>query len=359
MKILLSALEASANLHASHALNELEKIKPNDEKIELCGIFELEKRSGALYSSKEFSAMGFLGVLHLIKKAKKALKEMVALAKSADVVLLIDSPAFNIPLAKALKKAKIKAKIIYYILPQVWAWKEYRAKIVEANCDYLASIWPFESKYYAKSSFVGHPLLDEIGGEVAQIKRAQKKQILFMPGSRKAEIKALLPLFKELEGYFEGFDKVIAVPPNFKGLEGEIYESILGAEHDFAYEYDANEALATSHFAFICSGTATLQAALIGTPFVLCYKARAFDIFLARLFVKLKHAGLANIIFDFLGKKELHAELIQNELSTKSLLKAYNECDFGAFERGANELREYLKEGASKNVAKIILNSRI
>ena len=118
MKILVSSLEASANLHLKEVLTHL-------NNVQICGIFD--KRFGdALYDSKEFSAMGFVEILPLIFKAKKALKQMVELARDCDRVLLIDSPAFNIPLAKAIKEAGLKCEIIYYILPQVWAWKKKR-----------------------------------------------------------------------------------------------------------------------------------------------------------------------------------------------------------------------------------------
>ena len=350
MKILLSALESSANLHASKVIDELEKMG----SVELFGIYELNKYKNQIYKSSEFSAMGFLGVLHLIKKAKRAIKEMVELARSADAVLLIDSPAFNIPLAKALKKAKIKAKITYYILPQVWAWKEYRAKIVRQNCDNLASILPFEAEFYENSHFVGHPLLEEIKVE----KNPQKtNKIVFMPGSRRSEIKNLMPVFKALATQIND-QKIIVVPPHIKGREEQYY----GLCDDFSFVYDANEALSNADFAFICSGTATLQAALIGTPFVLCYKAKAIDVFLARLFVRnLRHIGLANIILDFLNKPALHSEFLQKEVCLNNLLKAFNECEFSAFKARAKELKEYLKapKSASENVANLLLKNSI
>ena len=160
-----------------------------------------------------------------------------------------------------------------------------------------------------------------------------------------------MPVFRELASNLEG-RKIIAVPAHIKGKESEYYGDTSG----FELSYDANSLLAQADFAFICSGTATLQAALIGTPFVLCYKAKAIDVFLARLFVrKLKHIGLANIIFDFLGQAALHAELIQDEVSAAALLAAYKDCDTSAFAKGCLKLKKYLSHGASANVAKILL----
>lgn len=340
MKILVSSLEASANLHLKEVLTHL-------NNVQICGIFD--KRFGdALYDSKEFSAMGFVEILPLIFKAKKALKQMVELARDCDRVLLIDSPAFNIPLAKAIKEAGLKCEIIYYILPQVWAWKKKRVAKVERYCDRLASILPFDEKFYNKSEYVGHPLLDEIN--VQKTTHIKNSIIAFMPGSRRSEISRLMPLYKEVAKNIEA-KKLLVIPPFLAKNIDEYY----GDVSEFEIVYDAKDALMASEFAFICSGTATLEAALIGTPFVLCYKAKAIDIFIARRLVKLKYAGLANIIFDFMGKEPLHTELIQESATVQNLLKSYEHYDANKFLKSCKELREYLKHGSAKSVAEMIL----
>ena len=340
MKILVSSLEASANLHLKEVLSHL-------NRAQICGIFD--KRFGdALYDSKEFSAMGFVEILPLIFKAKKALKQMVELACDCDRVLLIDSPAFNIPLAKAIKEAGLKCEIVYYILPQVWAWKKRRVITVEKYCDRLASILPFDEKFYNKSEYVGHPLLDEIN--VQKTTHTKNSIIAFMPGSRRSEISRLMPLYKEVAKNIEA-KKLLVVPPFLAKNIDEYY----GDVSEFEIIYDTKEALMASEFAFICSGTATLEAALIGTPFVLCYKAKAIDIFIARRLVKLKYAGLANIIFDFMGKEPLHVELIQESATVQNLLKCYENYDADKFLKSCKELREYLQHGSAKSVADMIL----
>ena len=131
-------------------------------------------------------------------------------------------------------------------------------------------------------------------------------------------------------------------------------DEIYGPLDGFSIANDTPATLKDCDFAFICSGTATLEAALIGTPFVLCYKARAFDVWLARKLVKLKHVGLANIIFDFLGEEPLHEELLQSEVSAQNLLSAYEHCDAAKFQLASEKLRDYLKFGSSENVAKIL-----
>lgn len=349
MKLLVSCLESSANLHFEQILNELQQI---DENIEICGIFDEKfiKFGKPIYKSSEFSAMGFVGVVPLILKAKKALKKMSNLAKSCDHVLLIDSPAFNIPLLKSIKKQRLFCKVSYFVLPQVWAWKKGRAKILDSLCDNLASIWPFENKYYLRSTFVGHPLIDEI----SEFKTNTDKNgiVSFLPGSREAEIKALMPIFRNLAPKIKE-KKLLVVPSNLMNKIDEIY----GDVSKFEVVCGTQNALVKSDFAFICSGTATLEAALIGVPFVLCYKAKAIDVWLARRLVKLNYAGLANIIFDFAGKDPLHTELIQNEVSVENLLHEYQNYDDEYFLQGSKLLRSYLDHGSAKNVAKMIYSS--
>lgn len=342
MKILVSALEPSANLHLKEILRNFEG------EFELMGIFSEEFGTPYMKSS-EFSAMGFIEVLPLIFKAKKALKKMSQMAKEADAVLLIDSPAFNLPLAKAIKEAGAKAAVTYYILPQVWAWKPKRVSVVERYCDNLASILPFDAKFYSRSTYVGHPLMDEI--KLKKTSLSSSGKVAFLPGSRRSEISRLMPVYRELAKKIEA-KRLLVVPPFLLDKVGEIY----GDTSDFDIVSNTPEALCESDFAFVCSGTATLEAALIGTPFVLAYKAKAIDVFIARKFVKIKHAGLANIMFDFMGKEPLHEEFIQEFATAENLLRAYKSCDRQKFLKGCDELRAYLAHGSSKNVVKILKN---
>lgn len=344
-KYLVSCLEPSANLHFKQVYQRL-------GKCEIVGIFDPEFAK-PLYASSEFSAMGFVEILPLIFKARKALKQMVKLAKDCDGVLLIDSPAFNIPLAKALKQAGVKALITYYILPQVWAWKKNRVAKVEAYCDNLASILPFEDRFYNRCIYVGHPLMDEIKFIKTDYENLNGK-IAFLPGSRKSEIKSLMPIFKKLATKFKKQEKILPVPYHLMGEIDEIYGDI----SEFKITNDAPKALQESDFAFVCSGTATLEAALIGVPFALCYKAKAVDIFIAKVFVKLKHIGLANIIFDFMGKDELNLEFLQEEVTVENLYKAYINCDRVKFKSACKELRKYLAHGSAENVANILKNEK-
>lgn len=339
MKLLISALEPSANLHLEPLLKELD--------TEIVGIFD-ERFGTPLYSSREFSVMGFWDVLPKIKKVKQAIKEMVVLAKEVDSVLLIDAPSFNLPLAKAIKKKYPDKKITYYILPKVWAWKKGRVKKVEKYCDNLASIFPFENQFYNRATYVGNPLLDEISLEKKP--DITYNTIAFMPGSRKSEIKRLMPIFREIAREIEG-DKVIIVPPF---LKGEDLSELYGDISEFNISYIMEETLAHSDFAFICSGTATLEAALIGVPFVLAYKAKNFDYQIAKFFIKLPYVGLANLILDFEGKPALHQEFLQEEVTKENLLNAYKNFDKAHFATSSKTLKSLLQSGSTKNLINLL-----
>ena len=340
-KLLVSSLEPSANLHLEPILAELKEYK-------LGGIFD-PKFGKPLYPSSDFSIMGFVDAISKIKVAKRAIKQMVKLSFEYKKVLLIDSPAFNLPLAKAIKRKNPNIEITYYILPQVWAWKAKRVKKIEKYCDNLCSILPFEEKFYSRSIYVGHPLLDEI--EDFKDGVSNDNIVSFLPGSRRSEIKALMKIYKEVALDIKA-KKLLVIPKHFSKSDiKEIYGDIA----EFEVVYDAKKALYRSDFAFVCSGTATLEASLIGVPFVLAYKAKKIDYFIAKRFVKLKYIGLANIILDFEGLEPLHKEFIQNEVTKENLLNEYKKLDKEKFFNHSIVLRKILKHGSSKKVAKFLI----
>jgi lipid-A-disaccharide synthase len=339
VKLLVSALEPSANLHIEPIINANE--------CELYGIFD-ERFGKPLLPSRAFSIMGFLDAIPKIKMAKKAIKDMVALSFEVDKVLLVDSPAFNLPLARAIKEKNPNIQIIYYILPQVWAWKEKRVAKVEKYCDVLASILPFEQQFYNRAKYVGNPLLDEIK-ELKQ-KYEDTGYIAYLPGSRKSEIKALLPIYKEVAAKIKK-KNILVIPPHFSAQE---IKEIYGDISEFDVSRDTYKTFLKAEFAFVCSGTATLEAALIGIPFVLAYKAKSLDYFIAKMFVKLKHVGLANILFDFASQAPLHVEFLQDEVNVENLLNEYNEMDREHFFQYAVKLRKMLKHGSCDEMIKLI-----
>ncbi len=345
MRLLVCALEASANLHLKEVIQHL-------EGVELVGIFDRDLGFEPLYDSSEFGIMGIIDAVRIYRKAKQALKETAQLAQSCDGVLLIDSPAFNVPMMKELRAIGYAGTISYYVLPQVWAWKKKRVPVVESLADNLLAILPFEERFWNKATFVGNPLIDEI--ETVKESWEEGGPIAFLPGSRRAEIKALMPVYREVAAQLDG-PKLLAVPPMYRDRIEELYGDTSG----FEISFNTHEVLNRAAFAFVCSGTATLEASIIGCPFVLVYKAKAFDYFIGRMFVRLPYVGLANLIHYFDGKEEFHPEFLQNDVTARNLLAAYHGYKRDKFIHNAVQLRQLLKakQGASANVAQIIKGS--
>jgi len=339
MKILVSALEYSANVHLKSVLELL----PN---CELYGVFDSNLGKPIIDMQKE-AIMGLSDAVKRVPFFLKLAKKMVELSKNCDKVLLIDSSGFNLPLAKKIKKANPNIEIIYYILPQAWAWKQKRVYKLAKYCDKLLSILPFEQTIYppnANIKYVGHPLLDQIKEYKTTI-NCEIKNILFMPGSRKSEIKRLMPIFRDVAKTLD-IIPTLAIPKHLKN-NLDIYGNI----DNFKIAYNAQDALIKADFAFICSGTATLEAAIIGTPFILAYKAKSLDYFIGSKIVKLKHVGLANIFFDKIHKEPMHLEFLQNKVTANNLITAYKKYNFKNFTINSKILRAYLQNGSAKNVA--------
>ncbi|MFT7879951.1 MAG: lipid-A-disaccharide synthase [Sulfurimonas sp.] len=343
MKLLVSALEPSANLH-------LKEVLKHTEDVALMGIFDKTISQGTpLYDISEMAIMGLVDAIKKLRWFFKVADEMVALAKDADRVLLMDSSGFNLPLAKKLKAKYPEKEILYYILPQVWASRPKRVEKLEKYCDRLLGILPFEVDYYPqkKAEYVGHPLLDEIKMSY----EGKNGTIAFMPGSRKGEISRLLPIFREVRAALSDKEALLIIPDSFSDEKiAELYGDI----SEFKISKDTHSALARSEFAFICSGTATLEAALIGTPFTLAYIAKKIDYFIGTKLLHITQVGLANIILTRYNGTSLHRELLQEEVTVENLLSEYRDTDQKLFAEKAKELRAYLAHGSSENVAKII-----
>jgi lipid-A-disaccharide synthase len=344
MKILVSSLEASANLHLKEVLSHIEC------EYELVGIFDKNLNHTPLYDSKEFSVMGIVDAFAKIFKAKEAIAEMLFLAKNADKIILIDAPGFNLHLLKAIKKKYPQKEVIYYILPKVWAWKRARAKIIDKYVDKAISIFPFEKEYYKNPLYYGNPLIDEIK-EYKQSSVKEINTIAYLAGSRKSEIRSLMPYIKELREKLKDKRSLLVIPKHFNDEEISAY---YGDVSDFEIVHDTHDALNQSDFAFVCSGTATLEASLIGVPFILMYKAKKLDYAIASMFVSLKHVGLANIILEYEYKEAMHPELIQNNLTVENIIKLYEEYDKEKFFEDVKELRNILNGGCSEKIAELL-----
>lgn len=341
-KLLVSALEPSANVHLKEVLNALKK---DGYGFEIKGVFD-KSLGNPIIDGNEFNVMGFLDVIPKIRLAKKTIEKLSDMAGEADKVLLIDAPSFNLRLAKKIKQKHPDKEIIYYILPKVWAWKKGRIKDVNRYVDVKAYIFPFEREIWKDGIYVGNPLLDEIKSYRDSEKYGN---IAFLPGSRKSEIKSLMPVFRELIKHLPG-GKLLAVPEIYKNNINEIYGDVSG----FEIVNDAHKALLKSDFAYICSGTATLEAAIIGTPFVLMYKAREIEYIIAKTFVKLNYVGLANIIFEREGLGEFHSEYLQ-DFDIEDLINEYKNSSLEKFQEKSKLLRKVLRHGSAEYVKNILI----
>lgn len=343
MKLLVCALEPSSNIH-------LKEMLKHTKNIELYGIFD-KNLGNPMYDISQMAIMGIVDALKKLRWFFRVADEMVELASKCDKVLLMDSSGFNLPLAKKIKEKYPNKEIIYYILPQVWASRPKRVIKLEKYCDKLLGILPFEIEMHKskKAQYVGHPLLDEI---TVSRNNAENNSIAFLAGSRASEITRLMPIFREVRLSLNDKKATLVIPASFD--EKKIAE-LYGDISNFEISRDTHSTLAKSEFAFVCSGTATLEAALIGTPFVLVYKAKKIDFFIGRNILGIKLVGLANIILEKYNNTLLHKELLQKDVNVQNLLNTFRTTNRDIFAKKSSELRAYLSNGSSKNVADILM----
>ncbi|WP_263602212.1 lipid-A-disaccharide synthase [Chryseobacterium sp. PET-29] len=366
MKYYIIAGEASGDLHGSNLMKALKQKDPNAE-FRFWGGDLMAKQGGTLVKHyRDLAFMGFLEVamnLRTILNNIKFCKEDIQNNKP-DVLILVDYPGFNLRIAKFAKEQGIK--VVYYISPQLWAWKEGRVEIIRKYVDEMMVILPFEKDFYSKhgvySHFVGHPLLDaistleEINTEDFKIQNGlnEKEIIALLPGSRKQEVEKMLQIMLSVRPYFKEYQFVIAGAPS---LPKEFYEKYVDDNVHFVSNktYDL---LRCSKAALVTSGTATLETALLNIPEVVCYRGSKVSYAIAKRLVKnIKYISLVNLIMD----REVVKELIQNDLNTNNLVEELKkilatEKRFEVF-RDYELLREMLGgKGASENAADVILN---
>jgi len=350
LKILVSAIDPSGNVYLKKVVEKL----PPFTKIEFTkieGIFSPEIGITPTFSNAQLNVMGFVDVLPKLLTARRIIKELAQMALKVDKVLLIDAPSFNLPLAKEIKKLSPTTPIYYYILPKVWVWKKGRIPKVEKYTDKQIYIFPFEREFWKRGEYLGNPLLDLLPPPNS-LPRNPKK-IAFLPGSRPGEIKNLMHPFAQLNRKLkrDGFEGEIVIPLHLFPKKEELYGEFL---KEFNISQDPYKTLLECRFAYICSGTATLEAVLLGTPMALLYWAKPVDYLLAKLLLpNLKYVGLANIIGEREGWGEVHKEYIQN-FPWEELLQLPYTTDLRHFEKWAHKLRNYFQQGSSNGVAKML-----
>ncbi|MDD3727789.1 MAG: lipid-A-disaccharide synthase [Dysgonamonadaceae bacterium] len=322
MKYYLIAGEASGDLHASNLMNSIKK-KDRNASFRFFGGDLMQKEGGTLVKHyREMAFMGFIPVLLNLKTILKNLeiskKDIVEFAP--DVVILIDYPGFNLKIAKFLKK-KTSIPVTYYISPKIWAWKEYRIKSFKKYVDQMLSILPFEVDFYKKHNYpvnyVGNPTVDAIKkrpnsnetfDEFIQKNNLPNKPIIaLLAGSRKQEIEDNLPvMLKAIEG-FRDYQIIIAGAP---GIEEDFYDNTINNNNVNLIFGQTYNILAQAQAALVTSGTATLEAALLNTPQVVCYRTPVprLAYFGFRYLLHTPYISLVNLIADKEVVKELFAK---------------------------------------------------
>ena len=307
--------EASGDLHASNLIKALCQ-QDAETSIRAWG-GDLMEASGAVLAKhiKELAFMGFAEVIMnlstILGNIKYCKKDI--LAWKPDALILVDYPGFNLRIAKWAKKQGIK--VIYYISPQIWAWHESRVHQIKENVDLMLVILPFEQAFYKKYGYdvqyVGHPLLDVISATSPEL--TDQKTIALLPGSRRQEIKKMLPEMLNICKYFGEFEFALACAP---AIPDDFYDKYLTDYPQVKrFKGKTYNLLKNAHAALVTSGTATLETALFGVPQVVCYKGGKLSYLIAKNLIKIKYISLVNLIMD----EEVVKELIQDEMNEKNL----------------------------------------
>jgi lipid-A-disaccharide synthase len=320
MKYYLISGEASGDLHGSKLIREIRKM---DQQAHIrCWGGDMMQEAGAELVShyKERAFMGFLEVFMNLRKILGFMKlcKKDLLDFNPDVVVFIDYPGFNIPIAKFAKEKGFKT--VYYISPQVWAWKENRVHTIRKVVDRMLVILPFEQGFYQKWNYpveyVGHPLvqiIEEFKSSNTTLHPPAVTTVALLPGSRMQEIKKKLPIMLAATRFFPSWRFVVAQAPS---IDKEFYEDLIGRLPNVELVQGKTYAiLMQSHAALVTSGTATLETALFRIPEVVCYKGSTISYEIAKRLIKVPYISLVNLILD----KPAVKELIQNELTPENL----------------------------------------
>jgi lipid-A-disaccharide synthase len=362
MKVFFSLGDISAENILYHLLPHL----PKDWEIYAITGKKTERLLKSVGKIEDITATGVFEVLPKlgrILKTKKRVKDFIKREKP-DLVVLMDAPGFNLPLAKEAKKLGAK-KVVYFVLPQVWAWKENRKYILAEYCDALLSILPFEEQIFrpiAKGNFfyVGHPSVEILEKNLKGKKHFRNPKgdyFVIFPGSRKNEIKKHLKVLKEtlpiavkefsLPAVLLTFREFKELLKPLRLLAKTVY---LDSEPQRGYEI-----LANARFGWIKSGTTAFETALLGTPHLMYYRVNPLTYLIAKKLVKVPYLHLANLVLD----EEVVPELVQNRFTPKRLLKeTYRLLEKEEYQKTRfEELKELLKppEGSVfENVARIL-----
>jgi lipid-A-disaccharide synthase len=345
MKYFIIAGEPSGDLHGSNLIRGL-KASDTEAEIFCWGGDMMEQAGGTLLMHyRRLAFMGFVAVLLNIRSIAKSISlcKNQIVDHNPDVIILIDYPGFNLRIARFAKT--LGFKVYYYISPKIWAWKESRIEKIKRYVDRMFIIFPFEVEFYRKHNveveYYGNPLVDVIESKKAGFDRQSdirkslgmddRPAIALLAGSRKHEIKHILPEMVRIVKHFPEYQFVLA---GMKDIPESLYRKIIGNSPVTLITDKTYEILFLAHAALVTSGTATLETALAGTPQVVCYKGDFFSMLIAWIVVRVKYISLVNLIMNF----EVIRELVQYDLTAKRLIHELKAIVHGG------ERREKMKE---------------
>lgn len=336
MKYYIVAGEASGDLHGSNLMKAL-KERDGEADFRFWGGDLMQSVGGELIKHyKEMAFMGFFEVATHLRQVLNNIKvcEVDILLYEPDVLILIDYPGFNLRIAEFAHEHGIK--VIYYISPQVWAWKKNRIHKIKRCVDEMIVILPFEKEFYEKHQvpvhFVGHPLLDAIDKDIRESEAVtdfrqrnnldEREIVAILPGSRKQEIDKMLPVMLEVATQYPQYQFIVS---GVNWQPQTLYEKYL-KKTNIKIVYDQTyPLLLNAKSALVTSGTATLETALLGTPQVVCYKGSAISYIIAKHLIKgISYISLVNLILD----KPAVVELIQYDMNAKRLSEEFEKITF-------------------------------
>ncbi|HVP66148.1 MAG TPA: lipid-A-disaccharide synthase [Anaeromyxobacteraceae bacterium] len=324
-ELLIVAAEASADLHASRALDELRKIRPGVRAFGVGGPMLRSAGLDALYPAEDLSVMGIAEVLPKIPRILGILRGLrrACAERRPAAALLVDSPDFNLRLARHLKAQGVR--VVYYVSPMIWAWRQGRARKIAKLVDRMLCILPFEERFYegtgVSARFVGHPLAErprpgDPGFYRRELGLAEGRlTVALLPGSRRTELSRIFPpMLDAAERIRHRHPDVQFVVPVAPTLREEVVRPFLARHATLDVKLvsgRADEAVGASDAALVKSGTSTLETALMQRPMVVVYRLAWLSYFVGRLFVRIAHFALVNI----LAGRRVVPELLQTDAS--------------------------------------------
>ena len=322
MKFFIIAGEASGDLHASNLMKALRDKCSNALFVGLGGDRMREEGCKIYVDYREMAYMGIVAVVQNIRKIKRnfQLAKESLMQEKPDVLVLVDYPSFNLKMAAFCKKHLPKTKVVYYIPPKIWAWKEWRVHKIAQYTDEVLGIFPFEPAFYAKHGYkchyIGNPVADSIRSYKSQGMELEKEKIIaLLPGSRKSEISKCLPTMlaaaRKVAG--EEYRIVVTAAP---GIEDGFYRPYLQEE---ALTRNTYELVSRAHSAVVNSGTATLETALLGCPQTAVYQvagSKYLEKVLKPIIFRIAYFTLVNII----PNKEVIQELVASRFTEENII---------------------------------------